>query len=772
MIKLNFSKLHNKSRWGGKLTLLALVGAFLCVGFTAQAQTSGDDGIATPTGSISVKDLTGTVPSKDICTQNRETDDNTKIFFLYNIGTGLFLSPGGSWGTYTSLSDVGFKMWMEANDKGTYDSFNIRTTLTTKEDWKKADKDIQRYIRKRDNGIWMDNTKGEGEAWKFEPVTDDGYNSDSHVYRIKSETSNYYMTATPDDANANYVQGQTAISSNKAYQYWKLISIHEYYRLFAQTPAELKKPTDATFLLKDPNFHVNNTYISYWKTDNNDTFLFGGTKCYKKIDAKEYSDYLNSQEKDGTYFFAFSQNGTDCTIKQDVAVHQAGWYIFNCNGFSSANFSAEESGKAETNALFFVSQLDGENGSPLTTNQHATPLNPMSKAQAAEIMNTNVGAGKLFAAGKYENQVMIHITEATEDKPAYLRFGIQLTKRTDTPQNENTAFSDFRMYYAGDSKDPDLILDEDDEDLTHLTDYEPNGYTNATLHLHRNLNLGKWNTIILPVNLTGKQLKETFGDEVQLAKLWKLTDKSIMFKSTTTTDENEVALEAFVPYIIKPTKDHGYTQPYTTTLKNADGTKTFDKTINNNHYDIPMVSLKPEDIRNNVKINVTTGIDDWTTQYTGDGTEGTGEAGTLKCYGTFGKTYYTENGKGIFYAHRDNLAGAYFMSNGELWKVPSNKQYGMKAFRCWFRLTSTTDNEAAAKPFLAKDVKYILDGIEDNTTGIDEVVSDFPTEEKTAYKANTNAVYNLNGQRVRPGTDTTGLPCGIYIVGGRKVMVK
>lgn len=771
MIRLSFSKFHNTSSQRAKLTVLALASAFLSIGTNAQAQID-DVGISTPTGSISISDLTGTVPSKDICTQNRETDDNTKIFFLYNIGTGLFLSPGGSWGTHTSLSDVGFKMWMEANDKGTYDSFNIRTTLTTQEDWGHADKDIYRYIRKRDNGIFMDNKKGEGEAWKFEPVTDNGYTADSHVYRIKSETSNYYMTATPDDANANYVQGQTAISSNKAYQYWKLISIHEYYRLFSQTPAELKKPTDATFLLKDPNFHVNNTYISYWKTDNNDTFLFGGTKSYKKINENEYKNYSSYQEKDGTYFFAFSLNGTNCTIKQDVAIHQAGWYIFNCNGFSSANYNAEESGKAETNALFFVSQLDGENGSPLKSNQHATPLNPLSKAQADDIMSTNVGAGKLFASGKCENQVMIHITEATEEKPVYLRFGIQLTQRTDTPTDEKTAFSDFRMYYAGDSKDPDLILDEDDKDLTHLTDYEPNGYTNATLHLHRDFNLGKWNTIILPVNLTGKQLKETFGDEVKLAKLWKLTDKSIMFKSTASTDENSIALEAFVPYIIKPTKDHGYTQLYTATLKNEDGKQVKYKTISNNHYDIPMVSLKPEDIRTNVKMNVTSGTDDWTTQYAGEGTTGTGEAETLKCYGTFGMTYcIDENKKVLFYAHRDDLAGAYFMKDGAMWKVPQKKQYGLKAFRCWFRLTEATDQDADnTSP--SKEVKLYLDGVEDNnTTGIEDIFDD-PFDKPSSYKADIPAIFNLNGQKVKEGTDTTGLPSGIYIVRGRKVMVK
>ena len=37
---------------------------------------------------------------------------------------------------------------------------------------------------------------------------------------------------------------------------------------------------------------------------------------------------------------------------------------------------------------------------------------------------------------------------------------------------------------------------------------------------------------------------------------------------------------------------------------------------------------------------------------------------------------------------------------------------------------------------------------------------------------NTN-IYNLNGQLVRQGaTSTEGLPSGLYIVGGKKVVVK
>ena len=158
----------------------------------------------------------------------------------------------------------------------------------------------------------------------------------------------------------------------------------------------------------------------------------------------------------------------------------------------------------------------------------------------------------------------------------------------------------------------------------------------------------------------------------------------------------------------------------------------------------------------------------------------------MVCKGTMAKTFYTRdsqdsNGKtikqGYFYTDdntsRDKLQGAYFMKKGDLWKVPADKTYGLQAFRCWFSLSNTTDQQSQ-NVAQAKDVKIWLDGVEDNTTtGIDDLIIDDPfNKPSTTYKATDNAVYNLNGQLIRQGTSTEGLPSGIYVVAGRKVMIK
>jgi len=795
MSKLFLSKVNGIQKWGGKTIFRSL----LTIALFSQASTiikaddtEGSVGVPSTTTSITVGDLAGIAPSKDVCTTDKPTNDNTKIFFLYNIGTGKFLSPGGFWGTHTSLSDVGFKMWLEANNSGSYDSFNLRTTLMTEEDKAKQEAEVYRYVKYNDsnNSLYMDHDKSVNNgyannyAWYFVPVTENGYTENSHVYRLYTKnadgTKTIYMTANPTNSYPNYVTGQDRQTDKN--QYWKLISLQEYYTLFAQTPAQLKSPTDATFLLKDPSFHVNNAYIKNWEIQNNqETFRFGGTKCNKLIDGKEYSDYGTYQQNDGLYFFAFSKNGNNDGIRQIVPVHQPGWYIIDCNGFSSANTSTS------SNVMLYVTPTDEKGQTTKWEQAHATPLNVVSDEEAKSLMenesdnignnqeakvNGEVAAGKAFAEGKYENQVMFYVEKATETEPTYLQFGINIADHT-VSGTEWTAFGDFRMYYAGKRSDntPDLILDEEKNDLSYLTTTNED-YDNVTLHLNRTFTLGKWNTLVLPVNLTYGQMKKAFGDGIKLAKLWKLTDNSIQFKTVECSNDDDKMLNAFEPYIIQVFNGKDVTPAYTATLTKKDN-GTLDITIEKDHYDISMVSLKRSDIETNVHIagdaSSEAGQYNWTSKFTGEGTTGTGTPGTLTCYSSMGKTY---SGNTITTGY-DNLAGAYFMKNGALWKVPSDKQYGMKAFRCWFRLTGNTDKDTD-KTSPAKEAKIWLDGVvEDNsTTGIDDIIFDDPFDTPTTYKATENAIYNLNGQLIRQGTSTEGLPSGIYVVAGRKVMIK
>ena len=358
-----------------------------------------------------------------------------------------------------------------------------------------------------------------------------------------------------------------------------------------------------------------------------------------------------------------------------------------------------------------------------------------------------------------------------------LVFGIVVGDDNTTFTNAWTAFDNFRMLYAGEYEGPCLVLDEDNPDLSYLTETSDE-YKNVVLHLNRTFTLNKWNTLTLPVDLTYGQMKRAFGDEMMLAELYQLNANSVRFKTVNRTNDDEVMLTAYTPYIIKPTKEADDNVAYTTPrLKKAANQywlgenegKTYDKegvtrytagqvSIKAGHYDIPNVTL-------NRKL-LTTNLDDhWVST-----TTTSASTNDMVCKGTMAKTYYVKDGNGMFYTdngkQRDALSGDYFMNKGTMYKVPSTKQYGLKAFRCWFELTGNTDNGSTTTA-PAKEVSLVIDGIEDNTTGIDTVVSD---PSSASAKAHTGAgVYNLNGQLVRPGTSLDGLPKGIYIVNGKKV---
>ena len=109
------------------------------------------------------------------------------------------------------------------------------------------------------------------------------------------------------------------------------------------------------------------------------------------------------------------------------------------------------------------------------------------------------------------------------------------------------------------------------------------------------------------------------------------------------------------------------------------------------------------------------------------------------------------------------------MYKGKLIQVPGGNKdngerysYGLKAFRCWFELT---DN-ATGSP---SQVSLFIDGVEDSTTGIADIHGD---TDRTSYKRGIDGVFNMNGQMVRRGSSLEGLPKGLYVVDGKKMIIR
>ena len=739
---------------------------------------------------LDVSKLVGADP-RDLATTNNEcrlnptySDYISKTFLLLNVGTEKFFNIGGAYGRHASLSNTGMYLWIWNNSTpGTY---NIRTRLnyvigstTVPGNEDNADSYVQ-YIDNdsRMPGIYPDcqpwSNANPKFGWKFEKAK--GYSDETNkVYKISTyedkDGNRRYLTATPEDTDGNLCKAEA--SSNSDNQVWKLVTVQEYYDLFKNSPSDLNSPIDITFLMQNPGFGYNKSNAAFWAFSGNAHYLRLGVEDYYKKTSEDY--YKNNKEEriydfndnlyeNGKYFCADIKNQRNTGINQFVTVDKAGWYIVRCNGFSNTNGLAK---------LFVTDYM-------YQTMTCSTILNPLEANGPKDLTE----AGKEFYNDNYENEVMIHLTTDDLDRMGgFLLIGIKVEDDANTSADgEWTAFDNFRLLYAGESSNaPDLVLDEDNPDLRYLTE-TIDEYKNCVLHLNRSFELNKWNTLILPVDLTYGQMRYTFGDEVKLAKLYKLTPNSVRFKTVECNSDDDVMLEAYTPYIIKPTKEAGQNSAYTTPhLKKAanqnwlgdnegisyadEGIKRYTGgkvSIKANHYDIPGVTLNRALLKEKLDKH-------WVSTTTTSTTTTDADNNKMVCKGTMAKTFYIKEGKGSFYEDegevRDKLSGDYFMNKGTMYKVPATKQYGLKAFRCWFELTNTTD-KGLNSTSQAKDVKLFINEIEDETTGIGDIITD-PEFSHAAYQY--DGVYNLQGQLVRQGTSLEGLPQGIYVVKGKKV---
>lgn len=252
-----------------------------------------------------------------------------------------------------------------------------------------------------------------------------------------------------------------------------------------------------------------------------------------------------------------------------------------------------------------------------------------------------------------------------------------------------------------------LVLDED------KTLDVKKSYTNATMLLHRtfskNTNDKKgWNSIILPVDMTAAQVKEAFGEGVQMAEFDRLENNWIKF-STVDVAADGVVLKKNTPYIIYPTKEP----------------------LNNYSYTVDGVTKILDG-----HVYVANGInyDDQTSDLT-----------------------YAVNGGGMTYTGSYSNPttvsdGSYMFSKGDL--IHTIKSHDVKAYRCWLKEDMHT----------GKMLMFSLDGNGmGGTTGIHVI------EEN---KQNTNTgIYNLGGVRMNTN-NVDKLPKGVYIVNNKVVVKK
>lgn len=725
------------------------------------------------------------------------TDNNNKLLYFYNVGTKRFLSPGGIWGTQGSLDNTAYPFWLKASDNSNF-FYIVNKSGYLGNGGHIEDKEY----------LFMD---CQGHNFVFEQAP--GYTDKNKVYYVKMTESGqeYYAQAYLDDNPTNHTLNKTKLTENDAdykNQVWKIFTKTEYYQLINANPANMEDVIDFSFVIKAFGFRANDPETTNWNaTSATDKIFFGDNKQYKTFDNRGKSGswggtYVEKHQREfGKLFYTYARGAKGFEFYQDIKVHKAGWYLLRCNGFTT---QVNDKGRVSARLMMAVVQ----NGSIDKTGVYsAATLNKLSVDDATTLMGKDkdgTGAGRAFFDGKYENQVQVclddkdWVTKISETNPVTLRIGYYVGDDCVLHDGDVTCVDNFKLLYAGPRRDPELILDEDQTSLLYLTNAKDT-YKNSVLHLNRTLKEGQWNSLILPVDLKFGQMKRTFGDDVKVAKLTSLENGVVTFRTVEPQQDSEVMVKAFEPYIVKPTvltddKGLAYTAEKFYTRRTtddkgedvannaywlaADGksesyqdeNNRFSLTIPGNHYDITMVTLDRAALVKHLKLSETDQAHydkeeydkiDWNkVNWISQTSFSTGaNNGDLTCYGTLTKTY---NDKGIL-PGRDNLSGDYVMRNGKIVQVPSNKEFGLKGFRCWFEVKGSHPGVAAAP-------RLEIDGIIDDATAIDDLNSQ-PSLFTSRHKG-ISGVFNLDGQKVRDGESTQDLPKGIYIVNGRKVVVR
>lgn len=247
-----------------------------------------------------------------------------------------------------------------------------------------------------------------------------------------------------------------------------------------------------------------------------------------------------------------------------------------------------------------------------------------------------------------------------------------------------------------------LVLDEDE------TLDDNRSLTKATMVFHRTFTTGKWNSLILPVDMTADQVKAAFGAEAKIARFDRLKDKWIYFDM-----QAENNLLKNVPYIIKPTKKPtAVNRTYSVGGEKTKHINGLVYTVTGIAYDDQTATLKHED-----------------TEYTNGMTH----------YGSYENPTCVPADSYILHRSGDMVHTAVEHKN-------------IKSYRTWLRETTPS----------GETLQMRVEQNDGPSTGIKVI-------EETAN--NANAVYNVNGMRMN-SSNTNNLPKGVYIINNKKVIIK
>lgn len=255
----------------------------------------------------------------------------------------------------------------------------------------------------------------------------------------------------------------------------------------------------------------------------------------------------------------------------------------------------------------------------------------------------------------------------------------------------------------------------------------PTGMDCVPVTYNRTFTPGKWGSICLPFSMNNKQMRENFGDETSVVLLKGIDDKGVVQMVWHVNQD----IIAGYPYFILPRGKESITQIKTNAY--------FDPTVKAPSFVIGPMMINGQSATVSNESQLVTNSE----------------------YKTGYPYVFTGN-----FATEQAPAGSYVMTtNGVLTKASNTPN--IKPFRAYLKYCAGILDEhfAGARPLTG--MGYMNSDGEEVTTSIEQIL------EANGIFIDSANVYGVDGQVKRYNThDLNGLPKGIYIVNGKKYVVK
>lgn len=267
-----------------------------------------------------------------------------------------------------------------------------------------------------------------------------------------------------------------------------------------------------------------------------------------------------------------------------------------------------------------------------------------------------------------------------------------------------------------------FILDEDS------LKYGGSAVSHGMLALRRTLTQNQWNSLVLPVSLTGTQVRDAFGEDAMLATVrgFREGETAIVDYETIGLNTDEVVMQANYHYIIWPTREPDL----------ADGKKatTLEGRPQGPIYLIPDVTVAAKQLPKSVSFS------------------SKNRETTISQRGT----YYIKDGSSVFNKKLDGSSRPVYVFGDDGLLAMHTDSVLVKAFSSWFI-------DLSSEPGV---LQFYIDGVSEGLTAID------PLTVSSAARKDDDRVYDLHGRLMGRQRDDLQLPKGIYVRNGRKFIVK